>query len=510
MKKIISLTLIIILSLNAQDEIIFKDGRNLLGEADTESINESSNSIRFKPQGWKIFSFYNIEEINFVKSWNGKILYPKGVAVNLETGKYHLPNVIHAPKDDNRKYFRTLKSAIDAGYLPCYACYDTHPNISDYSLEKELVKAAIIQIQNSNEILYEHPNLPKLQLIMENILIDWPEKLKGYEYRIQIIRDDEPNAYALAGGNLYFTSGLLKMLEDDNELESILAHEIAHVERRHFLRGYKEKQSKEAALALATLMIAIVAVAAESEEGIALAGAVGTIGQYAIDFVQIGYKRDLEQEADMMAQIYLQHKNKSLEPMIAMIDKLATTSKTRFGYVPTANAFSSHPDLISRIEQLKNGKFFEYEEPMKMIFHPSAQKNSNLESGFLEMNFKYAYKTISSDKKDVNEIFLIGSIVNNHESMSFQINNISLNFLGSLGVTSLGGIVDIVVPYESETEFVGRIQSPKEHAEAVENSIYNKKMLPFFVQISGIVMRPGKNAKQVVGMKNIMCSMTIN
>ncbi len=54
-----------------------------------------------------------------------------------------------------------------------------------------------------------------------------------------------PNAYAVAGGNLYFTTGLLDMTESNAELESVLAHEIAHVERRHTLRGYKEYLKKQ-------------------------------------------------------------------------------------------------------------------------------------------------------------------------------------------------------------------------------------------------------------------------
>lgn len=510
MKWILVISLFVIAGLEAQDEIIFKDRSIIKGEVDPTSITDSTTSVRFKPQSWQIFTFYNLDEINFVKAWNGEILYPIGVVVNLQSGKYHLPNVKHAPQENNSQFISSVKVAEDMGLEPCNACFDSHPRISDYALEQELVKATIIHINNTNEIMYEHSKLPKLQHTMNDILNKWPENLKGYKYRVQVIRDEQPNAFAVAGGNLYFTSGLLNMIEGDLELEGVLAHEIAHVERRHYLRGYKEKQNKKNALALATAIVGLAAIAVDSDEGIALAATIAAAGHYALEFTQIGYERDLEQEADIMAQIYLKQNEKELRPTINFIDKLATTAKTRYGYVPKTNAFSSHPDLLARIEQIENGELYKYDVPMKMIFHPHIQENTDLESGFMELNVKYAYKTISSDKKNEDEIILMGSIINRHKSMSFQIKSISLNLMGTVGVTNLGGIVDVLVPYESETDFIGRIKSPKEHTTSIVNNIYNKKVLPFSVNISGIVIQPGKNALNVVGMRKILCTMTIN
>ncbi len=55
-----------------------------------------------------------------------------------------------------------------------------------------------------------------------------------FSYQIQIIkRDDVINAFATPGGYVYVYTGLLKFVENKAELASVLAHEIAHCERRH-------------------------------------------------------------------------------------------------------------------------------------------------------------------------------------------------------------------------------------------------------------------------------------
>jgi hypothetical protein len=76
-------------------------------------------------------------------------------------------------------------------------------------------------------------------------------------------------------------------------------------------------------------------------------------------------------------------------------------------------------------------------------------------------------------------------------------------------VTELGGIVDVSASYGSSTEFVGRIKSPNEMSEKVLASVKNKKILPFAVDISAVVLQTGKTLKSK-GLQNIQCTMTIN
>jgi predicted Zn-dependent protease len=53
---------------------------------------------------------------------------------------------------------------------------------------------------------------------------------------VKVLSDPEANAYSLPGGFIYVTTGLIDMVEDEDELAAILAHETAHVTARHLTR----------------------------------------------------------------------------------------------------------------------------------------------------------------------------------------------------------------------------------------------------------------------------------
>jgi len=510
MKNLITLLIFALLINNAssQDEIYTKTGKVIIATVDTNSVKEGSQSIRYKKRFENQYRFLNLQSVNFVRSWNGSLLYPVGVIVNTSSGKIHLPNVEHLPGEFERLQYASKEEAEDNGFKVCTACFDNSPMLGDLALEMELTKETILAIQNQNEIMYEHEKLPALQSFVDQIRANWPEKLKGYDYRIQVIRDKQPNAMAIPGGNLYFTTGLLEMAENDSELEAVVAHEIAHVERRHGLRGYKDYLKKQAVLAAAGTALALLAIAADSEDAAVGAAVLTTAGAYALEFAHIGYTRDLEQEADMFAQIYLARKNVPVTPMLAALDKLATHTGSRMGFVPEANAFSSHPDLMSRIMQLKNGTLHDYDEPVKLEFQ-NLNKRIPLENGFLTMDMNYLYWAPSSDNASEQEIVIAGTIFNNNKNYSFQINKMVLNFIGTLGQKKLDGLVDIVVPRGTNIDFIGRVTSPGKHTDGVIQSLKDKRIIPYGVNVSAVILKPGEEMEKVRKMTNMKCGLLV-
>ncbi len=73
-----------------------------------------------------------------------------------------------------------------------------------------------------------------LQDIMNEILIsDEIEYREVFNYKVTIIQSETINAFATPGGYVYFFTGMLKFLENEAMLASVMAHEIAHAERRH-------------------------------------------------------------------------------------------------------------------------------------------------------------------------------------------------------------------------------------------------------------------------------------
>lgn len=90
----------------------------------------------------------------------------------------------------------------------------------------------------------------------------------GCRFTFRLIDDPEPNAFALPGGFVYVTRGLVALLDSEAELAAILGHEIGHVVARHALREW-------------------------AREGDPLAGADRTSR-----FELVEYSRDNEREAD--------------------------------------------------------------------------------------------------------------------------------------------------------------------------------------------------------------------
>ena len=500
---------ILLTSAFSQDEIFLKNGKKIIAEVDTASIIKGNTSVRIKKRYDTDHTFLNLTTVNFIRSWNGILLYPRGVAVNTNSGRIHLSNVSHLPEDDQVLIFDTKDEAIKAGYELCHACFDTTPSLSDLDIELELTKETILAIQNSNEIMYEHEKLPVLQKFVDKVLLNWPEKLKGYDYRIQIIRDKSPNAMAVAGGNLYFTTGLIDIAETDSELEAIVAHEIAHVERRHSLREYKAYLKKQAIAAVVGVGLGLIAANNSKNQNVQTGAAVAALSTvYALEFAQKGYARDLEQEADMFAQIYLKSVGLTKTPMLSSLDKIATYTGSRIGFVPSANAYSSHPDVVRRMNQIKYGELINYDSPVKFALYKrpvsgkNAWKNEIFVESFIELDINYVYSAPSSEDPFKKEIMIAGTVNNNNPTYSFKLDELKLNFVGTLGVSDLKGLVDVVVPRVGSIDFVGRVQAEPDQAKTILGDLRNRKIIPFSSKVSAVIIKPGEEMKSVKNLSN--------
>jgi hypothetical protein len=60
------------------------------------------------------------------------------------------------------------------------------------------------------------------------------------EYHFYVLNSDMINAFALPGGFIFVTTGIMDFLDDDDELASVLAHEVTHVAKKHGVIMYKQ------------------------------------------------------------------------------------------------------------------------------------------------------------------------------------------------------------------------------------------------------------------------------
>ena len=67
----------------------------------------------------------------------------------------------------------------------------------------------------------------------------------GRVYRVTILNSPNVNAFALPGGYLYITRGLLALANDSAEMAAVIAHEMAHVSANHAILRQEKKASTQ-------------------------------------------------------------------------------------------------------------------------------------------------------------------------------------------------------------------------------------------------------------------------
>ncbi len=131
-------------------------------------------------------------------------------------------------------------------------------------------------------------------------------ELKGEAFTFTVLDSDVVNAFALPGGYVYVTRGLLALTNDEAELAGVLGHEIGHVTARHTAQRYdraKIGQGLSVAGQLAGLLLGgLVGGAEGARAGGELGGQAASLGAEA--YVQ-GYSREQEFEADQLGIRYL-------------------------------------------------------------------------------------------------------------------------------------------------------------------------------------------------------------
>src|SRR3984893_3818955 len=93
--------------------------------------------------------------------------------------------------------------------------------------------------------IYRPPALEALVASSVERLVTASERPE-LKYRVTILNSPAINAFALPGGSLYITRGLIALANDSSELSSVLAHEMAHVIARH--ASIREDQIRQAVI----------------------------------------------------------------------------------------------------------------------------------------------------------------------------------------------------------------------------------------------------------------------
>jgi predicted Zn-dependent protease len=162
-----------------------------------------------------------------------------------------------------------------------------------------------------------------------------------------LILDNQINAFALPGGFIGVNSGLLLSAQNESEVASVLAHEIAHVTQRHIARMLAQQKQSQIT-SLAALAVAILAARASSQA----AEAAAAFGTASAIQTQLNFTREHEREADRVGVQTLEQAGFDPHAMVTFFERLQRATRLYEGGAPSY--LRTHPLTFERIADIQN------------------------------------------------------------------------------------------------------------------------------------------------------------
>ncbi|WP_303907506.1 M48 family metallopeptidase [Thiohalomonas denitrificans] len=153
----------------------------------------------------------------------------------------------------------------------------------------EMGATAFQEIQREKPTVGPGPTVSYVKCVADAITRQLPSSVPQ-QWQLSVFEDDEPNAFALPGGNLGVNTGILEIAENPSQLATVVAHEIAHVLAEHPNERVSTQYATQTGL---DLLQAITGVGPERQELFALLGMGAQVG------VILPFSRRQEQEADL-------------------------------------------------------------------------------------------------------------------------------------------------------------------------------------------------------------------
>jgi len=169
------------------------------------------------------------------------------------------------------------------------------------------------------------------------------------QYRFTVLDTPEINAFALPGGYVYITRGIMAYLNSEAQLAAVVGHEIGHVTARHGVRQQSAAQAANLGLTIASIFVPEI----NSMGGQNLTNLIGGA-------LLSGYGREQELEADRLGAQYLARADYDPQAIISVLRVLkdqelkdAELAKQE-GREPRrySGLFSTHPDNDTRLKQV--------------------------------------------------------------------------------------------------------------------------------------------------------------
>ena len=222
--------------------------------------------------------------------------------------------------------------------------------LPDSYINKQSAQAYQQFLSKANVVSKSNPQNQELQTISKNIeeaihhyfiLENKEDPTKKYNWEVNLVREDQVNAWAMPGGKITFYTKILDIAENEDGIAAIMAHEMAHVVGRHG----NERMSQ-------ALLLDVVTSVAQTATGTTLQGGLKTaynlLSSYGI-FLPFG--RTQEAESDYLGLVFMTIAGYDPEETIRLWKRMGKYAKKKGGTPP--EFMSTHPSHETRIENFK-------------------------------------------------------------------------------------------------------------------------------------------------------------
>jgi predicted Zn-dependent protease len=168
-------------------------------------------------------------------------------------------------------------------------------------------------------------------------------------WRFRVLDDPTPNAFALPGGFIYVTRGLLALMNSEAELTSVIGHEIGHVTARHSVTMMSRAQLAQIGLGVGMIFV----------PGLERFGGLASGG---MELLFLSYGRDAERQADDLGFNYALAGGWDVREMPNVFASLQRAGEMA-GQSPLPNWAASHPNPAERIQRIQQ-RLAQIEQPL--------------------------------------------------------------------------------------------------------------------------------------------------
>jgi predicted Zn-dependent protease len=167
-----------------------------------------------------------------------------------------------------------------------------------------------------------------------------------FEFKFYVINSLDPNAFAIPGGYIFVTTGLIVLADNEQEIAGVLSHEIAHVMHRHIAQLIERSKR----LNIASMLAIVAAMLAGKGGSGSQAGAM--MAMATAEALALKYTREMETDADQSGLNYLIKTGYDPNGLITFLNRIHRVSLAMAPNIPPY--LSSHPAIEERLSLLGN------------------------------------------------------------------------------------------------------------------------------------------------------------